>query len=127
MQRLVFEKKWEYTISANDKLQIQQLFKKTSSNPEQKSIDMYPIRFALNHRRDLLATMLIHNFTDQSINLSNMEISICYDKFEIAHHSFQEGRLRLQANTSMPWTFIFPEGSYDDFPSQTDSIAIKIR
>ncbi|WP_194287399.1 SLAP domain-containing protein [Gracilibacillus oryzae] len=113
MQKLFLEEKWEKTISAQDLEMIENIFKQTK-NADNEQVRIIPIRFAVNHRTDLLCITLIHNFTNTNLNLTKVEIVLKKNGSELTSNLFEEQRLKLDAETSMPWTFIFPKGSYDE-------------
>lgn len=106
MQKLQFEAAWDKTISDQDRLLIEQAFQKTKEQDEH--ISCYVIRTAMNHRKQLLITMLIHNRTDQQLNFHNREVSIITEAGKIAQN-FTMDALEIPPYCSMPWTFIFDE------------------
>ena len=108
MQRLEFEAAWDKTIAPADRKVIIDLFNQTKEQ-QTESIVLLPIRQALNHRNDLLATVLLHNFTDSVFSLEAIDLSYLENDRVIATHHFSFPGLILPKETSMPWTFIFPE------------------
>ncbi|MFC4401552.1 SLAP domain-containing protein [Gracilibacillus xinjiangensis] len=113
MQKLVLESKWEKTISPPDLDFIENVFNQTKITVNEQ-INFVPIRFAVNHRADLLCTTLIHNFTDSPLDLRKIEIIIKKGEKILTSYLFEEDRLQLDAKTSMPWTFIFPKHTYKE-------------
>ncbi|SER57160.1 SLAP domain-containing protein [Gracilibacillus ureilyticus] len=109
MQRLLLEDKWKKTISNQDLDIIEKVFNQTKTAEENEQIRIVPIRFAVNHRKDLLCITLIHNYAETNVDLTKVEINIRKNDEILASHLFEENRLQLDAKTSMPWTFIFPE------------------
>ena len=105
MQRLQFETAWDKTVSAKDRLFIEQLFEQTKGVCC-KIIQCVPIRNAVNHRHQLLVTVLIHNFQEQSLQFTNTKVTC-----QIEEHCFTQvftiPTLIIPPETSMPWTFIF--------------------
>lgn len=108
MQKLEFEVAWDKTIAPADRKVIIDLFNQTK-NKQTESIVLLPIRQALNHRNDLLATVLLHNFTDSIFSLEAIDLAYLENDRVIATHHFSFPGLTLPKETSMPWTFIFPE------------------
>ncbi|PWU66907.1 MULTISPECIES: SLAP domain-containing protein [Gracilibacillus] len=125
MQRLLLEAAWEKTIAKGDLAIIEQVFHSTKEDQKQ-AITFNTIRYAFNHKDQLLYTNLIHNFSETGVDLSKVDLVIFQEQEMIAGHSFQENRLHIPPKTSMPWTFIFPKGSYQsDKVSNTMKMEIK--
>ena len=108
MQRLEFEAAWDKTIAPADRKVIIDLFNHTK-NEQTDSIVFLPIRQALNHRDDLLATVLLHNFTNSVFSFEDIDLAYTENNRLIATHHFSFPDLTLPPATSMPWTFIFPK------------------
>ena len=106
MQKLQFEAAWDKTISAQDRLLIEQAFYKTKE--QDGRISCYVIRTAINYKKQLLITTLIHNRTDQQLNFRNREVSIITEAGKFTQN-FTIGALEIPPYCSMPWTFIFDE------------------
>jgi len=122
MQRLEFEAAWDKTIAPADRKVIINLFNQTKNKQtETESIVLLPIRQALNHRNDLLATVLLHNFTDSIFSLEAIDLAYLENDRVIATHHFSFPGLTLPKETSMPWTFIFPQHVRVEGPSLKNS------
>lgn len=106
MQKLQFERAWDKTISAQDRLLIEQAFHQTKEQDE--CISCYIIRTAINHKKQLLITTLIHNRTNQQLNFRNREVSIITEGEKFTQN-FTINALEIPPYCSMPWTFIFDE------------------
>lgn len=106
MQKLQFEAAWEKTISPQDRLLIEEVFHKTKE--QDKYISCYVIRTAINHKKQMLITTLIHNRTDQQLNFHNREVSIITEPGNFTQN-FTIDALKIPPYCSMPWTFIFDE------------------
>ena len=106
MQKLQFEAAWEKTISAQDRILIEQVFQKTKEQNQRISCSV--IRTAINHKKQMLITTLIHNRTDQQLNFHNREVNIITEAGEITQN-FTIDTLKIPPYCSMPWTFIFDE------------------
>ena len=106
MQKLQFEAAWDKTISAQDRLLIEQAFYKTKE--QDGRISCHVIRTAINHKKQLLITTLIHNRTDQQLNFRNREVSIITEAGKFTQN-FTIEALEIPPYCSMPWTFIFDE------------------
>lgn len=113
MQILQFEAKWDKTIAPADRENIENLFEETK-HMDNENIVLLPIRQDYNHRHDLLVIVLLHNFTNQVFPFESIDLSYLEKGRLIAAHQFSFPKLTLPANTSMPWTFIFPEATQKD-------------
>lgn len=113
MQLLRFEASWEKTVSDQDRAMIQQAFFKTNAAND-KTIHFIPLRQALNYKGDLLATVLIHNFSHHPYAFHKEKIHYLENNQPMAEHTFTLPSLLIEPETSMPWTFIFPASSLID-------------
>jgi len=107
MQTLVFETAWDKTIAQEDREAIIDLFHETKKTAN-KSIAFTPITQSYNYRGDLLIMVLVHNFTGQLFSFEKMNLIYKEKDKDIAAMHFSFPGLKLDAWTSMPWTFIFP-------------------
>lgn len=108
MQKLTFEQAWDKTISLKDREKIHEVFLATNQK-KNETIKFIPLWQAKNHKGELLVTVLIHNFSEQSLAFHNNKLHYLTSNNEIiAEHTFSHASLMLEPETSMPWTFIFP-------------------
>lgn len=116
MQQLIFESAWDKTIAPADRNSIIELFNQTKE--EQKNgIKLFSIKQNLNHRNDLLAMVLVHNFTNEVFSFRQLDATYWENGREIATHYFSFPHVTLQPKTSMPWTFIFPLSTQKEDPA----------
>lgn len=106
MQKLQFEAAWDRTISAQDRLLIEDVFHQTKG--ENKIVSCCFIRMAINHKQQMLITTLIHNRTDQQLDFHNREVSFTTEAGKITQN-FTINAFRIPPYCSMPWTFILDE------------------
>ncbi|MCM3739490.1 SLAP domain-containing protein [Oceanobacillus luteolus] len=125
MQQLVFQSAWDKQIAPNDREKIIKLFN-SSKDDLHTEITFLPIKQAFNHEHALLVTVLIHNFTDIDFPIENLQLSYYETNHPVAEHSFSFPGLTVTANTSMPWTFIFPHSSWLSEPLLQDGELIII-
>lgn len=105
MQQLSFHPAWDKTISKKDRLLVEDLFEQTYNQAD--DLIMSPvIRAAVNYKKELLVTVLVHNFTHHSARFHNRSIFIHCEHFD-AEQVFTIPELVIAPFTSMPWTFIF--------------------
>lgn len=121
MQKLHFEHAWEKTLSQKDWLALEQLFQETVS--QQKScIVCHVFRQAINHKNQMLITVLIHNFSNDELTFENREVHCLLDEGQVSQ-KFTLQALSIPPKTSMPWTFIFDDSTQFLF---ANLLAIKI-
>lgn len=107
MQKLLLDPSWDKALSAKDREEIHTLFENTIDSNEQFSL----FWTAVNYKEELLITVLIHNFTDHTIDFANAELQYKEGGQLIAHHRFNLPNVKLNAAESTVWTFIFPLNS----------------
>ena len=105
MQQLSFHPAWDKTISEKDRLLIEELFEQTY-NQADDLVTSPVLRAAINHKKELLVTVLVHNFSHHSAVFRKRSIYIHCDDFE-EEQTFNIPDLIIPPVTSMPWTFIF--------------------
>lgn len=111
MQELQFEASWDKALSTQDRMTIEKIYYDTKHQNTSRIL-FSPIREAFNHNQDFLVTVLVHNFTSQPFSFQNVQLSYSIQREQVADHIFHLPKLVLPAQVSMPWTFIFPKGSY---------------
>lgn len=118
MQQLQYEASWEKALAAQDRHNIEKIFNETK-HLNSSDIICSPIRQAVNHKQQLLVTVLVHNLTDNPLTFNNTRLVYRTQQQIIADDKFTLPTLTIPPFVSMPWTFIFPEFSYT---SKTESI-----
>ena len=107
MQQLEFESSWNKAIAQPDRMYIEKIFEETKSTVS--SIILFsPIKEAINHKGELLVTVLVHNFSTDSLSFNNTHIVYLIEEKPVAEYVFTIPALVVPPKTSMPWTFIFP-------------------
>lgn len=106
-QKLVFEDKWDKTLSEKDRDYIKRIFRDTSAST--RKIEIVPFWTARNHKNELLVTVLIHNRSSESILFDEKRLTFIANEQIVASHIFSYPSLIIKQQTSMPWTFIFPK------------------
>lgn len=124
MQKLEFESSWDKTISDKDRQKIETVFLETSQSNNQR-IRLTPLWQAFNHKGEFLVTVLIHNFTMLPYSFQNTKLKYIEANEVCIEHSFTLPSLSIQAESSTPWTFIFPNESLDNkFPLKNSHLEI---
>lgn len=111
MQQLQFEASWNKALATKDRENIERIFNETTQSID-STIQFIPIKEAINHEEALLVTVLVHNFTDYPLIFDNKRLLYCIQGETIAEEVFTLPAFTVPFNVSMPWTFIFPKGSY---------------
>ena len=107
MQQLQFESSWDKALSAQDRDYIEKLFNDTKGQ-NHSTIVFSPILQAINHRNELLITVLVHNFSQQPFTFDNTRLVHSNGQEVLAENVFTLPILMIPPQVSMPWTFIFP-------------------
>jgi SLAP domain-containing protein len=111
LQKLVFESAWDKTLAPKDRSEIERVF----SEIKDKEKDVHQaviLKTAFNHKQELLVTVLLNNYS--KIPMSLLGKKIVYKENGQALGKFESAyKLEVPAQTSMPWTFIFPSGSWE--------------
>lgn len=107
MQCLRFEAAWDKTIAPRDRRFLEKIFSETNMEYSD-GVHFTFVREAINHRKDLLVTVLIHNCYERKISME--EVAIAYRRGErtIAIDTFNLP-FAVNAKTTMPWTFIYSQ------------------
>ncbi|MET3697712.1 SLAP domain-containing protein [Bacillus oleivorans] len=107
MQTLKYESSWDKTISVKDRKRIEYVFQMTSLS-KHTSIEFTPLWQAVNHKGELLATVLVQNFSKHPLSFHYKKLRYVENTEIVAEHTFTFSALVIEPETSMPWTFIFP-------------------
>ncbi|KGR84549.1 SLAP domain-containing protein [Lysinibacillus odysseyi] len=111
MQQLQFEASWQKSLSAKDRDLIETIFNETRYSGDFPVV-FSSIREAINYKKDLLITVLVHNFSSSPLTFENIRLVYLNGQDVLADYTFTLPALIIPPYTSMPWTLIFPEGSY---------------
>lgn len=111
MQLLQFEASWDKALAAEDRQHIENLFNETK-HLNSADIHFTPIREAINHKDELLVTVLVHNFSASPLDFINKRLIYSIQGKVIGENNFTLPALVIQPHVSMPWTFIFPKDNY---------------
>lgn len=114
MQKLEFEASWDKSLSSKDRREIEEIFLQTYKT-ESQDILLTPIWQAVNHKSELLITVLVHNFSEEEITFYNRKLAYIENENFLAEHTFTLQTLIIKPKVSMPWTFIFPVESLKNY------------
>ena len=87
MQQLKFEASWAKALSAQDRASIEKLFYDTKQQHD-STIVFSPIRQAINHRNELLVTVLVHNFSQQPLVFKDTRLVYSNGQEILAENTF---------------------------------------
>lgn len=110
-QQLFFEQAWERTIAFIDR---QEITKRFHEQPINNKRSLQFIKKAYNHKNHLLITVIIHNQTEQALEINHTKVTCMKDDRQVATGTFRLP-CNIPAYHSMPWTFIFSDWSPDHF------------
>lgn len=100
---------WETSLPEESKEQLRQMVDNIEP-PEPGEVNFLGIQANQAENGDLHVTMLIRNGADKSINLEQLPLHVEDASGDvIAKGGFQLEDFTIKANTSKPWTFIFPK------------------
>ncbi|MCK6259294.1 SLAP domain-containing protein [Fictibacillus sp. KIGAM418] len=115
MQRLVYENSWDKAVADQDRETIEKVFQETCIPGEQET-SFSMIRTALNYKGELLVTGVLHNYKQDRFTVEKKQLTYKEEGRTIAESVFTIPQIVLEAETSMPWTFIFPVESIKNEP-----------
>lgn len=106
--QLQLEPSWEENLSQERKEHLKQLVEKMPPL-KQNEVNIMGLEAKMNEENNLVVTLLIRNGSLKNINLEQLPLIVeDASKEVIAKGVFTLNNLEVQANTSKPWTFIFP-------------------
>lgn len=114
MQKLVFESAWDRTLAQKDRREIERIFSEIVVEGK-KGNQAVLLKTAFNHKREFLVTILLNNYS--KIPMSLLGKKVVYKEKNRTIGEYESAyTLVIPAQTSMPWTFIFPAESLIDPP-----------
>ncbi|GIO22908.1 SLAP domain-containing protein [Oceanobacillus sp. J11TS1] len=112
---LVYEPTWDKALPDIDRRKIEQKFQSLVRLGEtDKQLSFTPLWQAINHRSDLLVTVLINNYSEKEFSFKNITLQYVEDDDVKATNTFTLKRVIVPPDSSMPWTFIFPETTFTE-------------
>ncbi|MBB6446077.1 accessory Sec system S-layer assembly protein [Bacillus benzoevorans] len=106
---LDLEESWEKSLADTDKEKLAELVKKMTP-PKPGEVNFMGIQARLDKDGSLHTTLLIRNGSDKNVKLEQIPLIIEDASGEcVAEGGFILDNFEVKANTSKPWTFIFPQ------------------
>ncbi|MGA4721945.1 SLAP domain-containing protein [Fictibacillus nanhaiensis] len=116
MQKLEFESAWDKTIARQDREEIERVFSELQSD-ELVRQQAVILKTAYNHREEFLVMVLVNNYSTEPFSLIGKKVLYTEEEHTIGEMDSRY-TLEVPAETSMPWTFIFPAASLRKQPSR---------
>ena len=105
---LDLEESWQSSLSTEDKAKLERIVNDLTP-PKEGEVNFMGLQAAQRENGDLHVTVLIRNGSPKSIHIQQLPLQITDAEGEvIAKGGFQLNDLQVKANTTKPWTFIFP-------------------
>ncbi|MGF2617988.1 accessory Sec system S-layer assembly protein [Rossellomorea vietnamensis] len=109
--KLDLEQSWKDTMSDEDVKQLES-FVNTLKAPKRGEVNFFGMQIKRDDRGRLLTTLLIRNGTEKDISIEQLPLTIEDGAGNIiAQGGFKLNQLKVKANSSKPWTFVFPEST----------------
>lgn len=106
---LDLEESWEKSLAAEDKQKLQALVQ-SMQPPKPGEVNFMGLQAQQTEQGDLHVTLLIRNGSDKNIHIQQLALQVHDASGDIvASGAFSLGNFEVKANTSKPWTFIFPK------------------
>ena len=105
---LELEESWENSIAEEAKNSLQEIVAKAAPL-KPGEVNFMGIEAKQKDNGDMIVTILIRNGTDKNISLHQIPLGVKdASNEEIAKGNFKLDDFTIKANTSKPWTFVFP-------------------
>jgi accessory Sec system S-layer assembly protein len=106
--RLDLAESWEQALSSQQREHLQKLLE-TLPPLSAGEINFMGLEAKVNEKRDLVVTLLIRNGSDKNIQLEQIPLVVEDASGDVVCKGvFHLENFEVKANTSKPWTFIFP-------------------
>lgn len=106
---LDLEESWEKSLADTDKEKLEQLVKSITP-PKAGEVNFMGIQARIHEDGSLHTMLLIRNGSEKNVKLEQLPLTVEDASGDvIASGGFKFDNLEVKANTSKPWTFIFPK------------------
>ncbi|WP_394188571.1 accessory Sec system S-layer assembly protein [Paenisporosarcina quisquiliarum] len=106
--RLELSEEWETSLAEDQKERLHQLVAGLTP-PKVNEINLMGLEAKQDEEGKLIISILIRNGQEKNIEISQLPLVVTdASKVEVARGGFTLPPLTVKANTSKPWTFIFP-------------------
>jgi accessory Sec system S-layer assembly protein len=106
---LDLEESWEKSLAAEDRQKLQALVQSLQP-PKPGEVNFMGLQARQTEQGDLHVMLLIRNGSDKNIHIQQLALQVHDASGDIvASGAFALDNFEVKANTSKPWTFIFPK------------------
>lgn len=105
---LDMEESWEKSLSHEDKQKLEQLVRSLTP-PKEGELNFMGLQAKVDEEGNLVVTLLIRNGSYKNVRLEKLPLVVEDANKEVVAHGAFSLQLEVKANTSKPWTFIFPK------------------
>ncbi|MDM5314612.1 SLAP domain-containing protein [Fictibacillus sp. b24] len=116
MQNLAFESAWDRTLAHQDRSEIERVFSRLDHD-QKVGQQAVILKTAFNHKEEFLVTVLVNNYSKEPFSLEGKKV-VYNEGGELISEMKSQYVLEIPAQTSMPWTFIFPAAALKKMPSK---------
>ncbi|MFG6497146.1 SLAP domain-containing protein [Fictibacillus sp. UD] len=116
MQNLAFESAWDRTLAHQDRSEIERVFSRLDHD-QKVGQQAVILKTAFNHKEEFLVTVLVNNYSNELFSLEGKKV-LYNESGEHISEMKSQYKLEIPAQTSMPWTFIFPAAALRKMPSK---------
>jgi accessory Sec system S-layer assembly protein len=107
--KLDLAESWEKSLPEQERKNLEQYVEKLEP-PKEGEVNFLGLQANLSDQGDLHVTILIRNGHNKNINIEKLPLEVTdATKEVVAKGGFSLDQLEIKANTSKPWTFIFPK------------------
>lgn len=109
MSKLSFHPVWEHKLTNEQKNEFMEIL--NSLPPSENDLEAVPVRGKYKKNGGVVATVLLRNGSHEPLDIKCVKVEITDHENEvIATESFAPD-LRLDADSAMPWSFVFAKES----------------
>ncbi|MGJ9458128.1 accessory Sec system S-layer assembly protein [Oceanobacillus sp. CF4.6] len=107
--RLELEESWEKSIAENTKASLEEIVA-NAAPLKSGEVNFMGVQAKQNEKSELAVTILIRNGSHKNVTLKQLPLGLKdASGEEVTKGGFELKDFTVKANTSKPWTFIFPE------------------
>ena len=124
--RLDLDENWEKSLASTDKEQLASIVANLTP-PKKNELNFMGLQQRFQEDGSLSVTILIRSGHEKNVNLEQLPLEVLdATKEVVAKGGFTLPPLTVQANTSKPWTFIFPKEMILNADADFSSWTVKI-
>jgi accessory Sec system S-layer assembly protein len=106
--KLDLDPKWEDSLPASEKENLKKMVEKLG-NPQKDELNFTGLNAHLLENGNLTISLLIRNGYERNVNIEKLPLQLIDAAGDtVAEGQFNIGELEVLANTTKPWTFVFP-------------------